>query len=87
MCLAVPGKIIEIDDSQPDLKMVSVDFSGITADICIQYLDEKVKVGDYILAHVGMALNKIDEEEAMATLQSFREWEELSKEMPDIEPI
>ncbi len=68
MCLAVPGKIISIDESNPDLKMAKVDFGGITKDVCIQWLDE-IKIGDYVLVHVGFALNKIDEKEAENTLR------------------
>ncbi len=68
MCLAVPGKIISIDESNPDLKMAKVDFGGITKDVCIQWLDE-IKIGDYVLVHVGFALNKIDEKEAEKTLR------------------
>ena len=60
MCLAVPGKIISINYSNPDLKMAMVNFGGITQDVCIQWLDD-VKIGDYVLVHVGFALNKIDE--------------------------
>ncbi|NOZ45253.1 MAG: HypC/HybG/HupF family hydrogenase formation chaperone [Chlorobi bacterium] len=70
MCLAVPGKIISIDNSDPDLKMAKVKFGGIVKDICIQWLDD-VSEGDYIMAHVGTALSKIDEEDAQITLKSL----------------
>jgi hydrogenase expression/formation protein HypC len=68
MCLAVPGKIISIDETKPELKMAKVDFGGITKDVCIQWLDD-VKIGEYVLVHVGFALNKIDEKEAVKTLK------------------
>ena len=77
MCLAVPGKIISIDSTDPDPKMARVDFDGMVTDICIQWLPEEVETGDYVLAHVGMALNKIDEEEARLTLEALREMGEL----------
>ena len=77
MCLAVPGKIVSIDDSNPDLKMAKVNFSGVSKDICVQWI-ENPQVGEYVLAHVGFALNKIDEEDAEETLK-------LLKEMGDIE--
>ncbi len=77
MCLAVPGKIISIDNTDPELKMAKVDFSGMIADICIQWLPEQVEVGDYILAHVGMALNKVDEEEARLTLEALKQLGEV----------
>jgi len=77
MCLAVPGKVTSIDNSNPELKMAKVNFNGVTKDICLQWLPE-VKVDDYVLVHVGFALNKIDEKDALETLQ-------LLKEMGDIE--
>ena len=63
MCLAVPGKVLSIDESNPDLKMAKVDFSGVVKEISVQWLPE-VKTGDYVLTHVGMALNIVDEEDA-----------------------
>lgn len=67
MCLAVPGQIMSIDDSDADLKMAKVKFGGVVKDICVQWIDD-VKIGDYIMAHIGTALNKIDEEDAIQTL-------------------
>ena len=77
MCLAVPGKIISIDDNNPELKMAKVNFAGVSKDICVQWIDEP-KVGEYVLAHVGFALSKIDEDDAEETIK-------LLKEMGDIE--
>ena len=78
MCLAVPGKIISIDGSDPELKMARVDFSGMVADVCIQWLPEEVGIGDYVLAHVGMALSKVDEQDAMDTLEALQTMGELA---------
>jgi len=72
MCLAVPGKITSIDESNPELKMAKVNFNGVTKDVCVQWLPE-VKVGEYVLVHVGFALNKIDEKDAEETLQMLKE--------------
>jgi len=69
MCLAVPGKILSIDASVPELKMAKVDFGGVVKSICIQWLD--VGLGDYILAHAGMAISTIDRDEAEDTLADF----------------
>ncbi len=80
MCLAVPGKVKSIDNSDPELKMAKVDFSGITKEISVQWLPE-VKVGDYVLAHVGIALNIIDEEDARETLRLLKELGEIDAEM------
>ena len=76
MCLAVPGKIVSVDESNPDLRMAKVSFGGVIKDICVQWLPE-ADIGDYIIAHVGMALNKLDEEEARLSLEAFDEMEKL----------
>ena len=76
MCLAVPGKIISIDNSDSELKMAKVQFGEITRDICIQWVEE-LYVGDYIIAHIGTALSKLDEADAKATLQLLREMDEI----------
>ena len=80
MCLAVPGKVESIDKSNPDLMMARVDFSGVVKEVCIQWLPG-VKVGDYILAHVGMALNVVDEKDALETLELLKEMGELDAEL------
>lgn len=69
MCLAIPGKIININDSVPDLKMAKVDFGGMMKDVCIQWID--AEVGDYILAHAGIAISIVNEEYAKQTLADF----------------
>ncbi|GHT64952.1 hypothetical protein AGMMS50239_23650 [Bacteroidia bacterium] len=69
MCLAIPGRIISIDETIPELKMAKVDFGGIVKPICIQWLD--VGIGDYVLAHAGMAISQLDEREAEQTLNDF----------------
>ena len=76
MCLAVPGKVLSIDESNPELRMARVDFSGVIKEVSVQWLPE-TRVGDYILAHVGMALNIIDEQEAQETLKLLRELGEM----------
>ena len=72
MCLAVPGKILEINVGENNLKTALVSFGGAKKNINISFVPE-AKVGDYILAHVGFALNIIDEEEAQKTLDLLRE--------------
>jgi len=75
MCLAVPGKVMEILESPQGMAMGKVSFGGIVKDVCLAYLPE-VKVGDYVLVHVGFALSRIDEEEAQ---EVFRLLEEIGK--------
>ena len=79
MCLAVPGKIISIDESNPELKMAKVNFGGVSKDVCIQWLDD-VNIGDYVLVHVGFALNKVDEKDAEETLRILREMGDIEEE-------
>jgi hydrogenase expression/formation protein HypC len=69
MCLAIPGKIISIDLSTPELAMAKVDFGGITKEICVQWVE--AVAGDYVLAHAGMAIATVDPVEAAKTLEAF----------------
>jgi len=66
MCLAVPGKILEIYEAN-GLQMGRIDFGGVVREACLAYIPE-ARVGDYTIIHVGFALNLIDEEEALSTL-------------------
>ena len=77
MCLAVPGKVVEIT-GEGELRMGKVDFSGVQRQACLAYVPE-VQLGDYVLVHVGFAISRIDEEQAMETLAALREIGELSE--------
>lgn len=76
MCLSIPGKVVSIDESVPGLKMGKVNFAGVGKDVCLQWLDD-VKIGDYVLVHVGFALNKVDEKEALSTMKMLKELSDL----------
>ncbi len=78
MCLAVPGKILEVDDQVAGPRMGVVSFGGIRKQICLAYVPEAV-VGDYVLAHVGFALNVIDEKEAQEVFKLLEEMGELAE--------
>lgn len=81
MCLAIPGKIISIQDAEdPLFRLGKVSFDGVLRDINFAAVPE-AKVGEYVLVHVGMALNVIDEEEALKTLEYFKEIDELNNEI------
>lgn len=67
MCLSIPGKIISINDDIAD-----VSIGGNIVKVGIQML-ENIKKGDYVLVHAGFALQKIDEKEALETLQLLKE--------------
>lgn len=68
MCLAIPARVVELRD--PDLAVV--DLSGVQKEISLALVDD-VAVGDYVIVHVGYALNKLDPEEAAKTLALFAE--------------
>lgn len=71
MCLAVPGKVIEIKD-----KTCLVDIMGVSTETTIDFLKD-VNIGDYILIHAGSAIEKIDRKEALDTLKIFSELKEI----------
>lgn len=72
MCLAVPGKIIAIEGERDGFKMAKVSFGGVVKEVCLAWIDNP-EVGEYVLVHVGFAINKINEKEAEETLKVFRE--------------
>lgn len=67
MCLGIPGKVIEVHD-EGGLRMGKVDFGGVRKQACLAY-EPSVDVGDYVIVHVGFAISKVDEEEALRTLE------------------
>ena len=79
MCLSIPSKVVEISD---DNLMCVVDTFGVKREANLMMLaDDEVKVGDYVLIHIGFAMSKIDEEEALASIDTYREiLEALDKE-------
>ncbi len=78
MCLAVPGKIVEIRDNDPVTRMGTVDFGGVLKEINLSFVPE-AKTGDYVLVHAGFALNTIDEDEASQVFEYLREMDELGE--------
>lgn len=66
MCLAVPSRIIEINDTR-----AKVDVDGVVREASIMLLDD-VKIGDYVIVHAGFAINKVDEAAALQTLADMR---------------
>lgn len=79
MCLSIPGKITEIRQDG-SLLMGSVDFGGVSREICLDYVPE-ANVGEYVLIHVGFAISLLDEQEAMARLDMLREMAELEDDL------
>jgi hydrogenase expression/formation protein HypC len=70
MCLGIPGKVVEISDSGP-LRMGKIDFGGVRKEACLAYVPEVV-IGDYVIVHVGFAISRLDEDEALKTLELLR---------------
>ena len=79
MCLAVPGKIVEIMESE-GLQMAKVDFGGIFREACLDYVPE-AKVGDYCVIHVGFAISLLSEKEAMETLDLLKQISNIEEEL------
>ncbi len=77
MCLGIPGKIITIYEDH-GTKMAKIDFGGITREACIEVIPD-AKPGDWTIVHAGFALNLLNEEEAIETLDMLREISELSE--------
>ncbi|MFP3986678.1 HypC/HybG/HupF family hydrogenase formation chaperone [Streptomyces sp. E11-3] len=70
MCLGIPGRVLEIDDST-GLRMATVDFGGIRREACLAYTPD-ADVGMYVIVHVGFAITTVDEAEAERTLDVLR---------------
>lgn len=66
MCLAVPSKIIEIND-----QIAKVDVDGVIRETSLMLMED-AKVGDYVIVHAGFAINKVDEEAALQTLKDLK---------------
>ena len=79
MCLAIPSRIIEIDDTGL-LRMGQVDFGNVTRDVCLTYVPE-AQVGDYVIVHTGFAISQVDEEEAQETLRLLTELAGFQEEL------
>ena len=84
MCLAIPGKVLEIDRSVQPV-MGNVSFGGVQKRVCVEWIPD-LQVGDYVIVHVGFALSKVDEQEALETLKLFKELDELQGEGPSDGP-
>ncbi|MGQ4915300.1 MAG: HypC/HybG/HupF family hydrogenase formation chaperone [Candidatus Asgardarchaeia archaeon] len=73
MCLAVPGKVVEIKGDK-----AIVDFGGIKREVIISLL-ENVQIGEYVIVHAGFAIERLNEEEAKETLRLLDEMTRLSE--------
>jgi hydrogenase expression/formation protein HypC len=79
MCLAIPGKLVEVESPSPNSpRMGKVSFGGIVKSVCLEYVPD-AKQGDYVTVHVGFALTKVDEEEAARTYKLLEELDQLQE--------
>jgi hydrogenase expression/formation protein HypC len=74
MCLAVPGKVISIGEEEALMRHGKVSFGGVIKQVSLAYVPE-VKIGDYVIVHVGFALSIVDETAAEETLADLAEIE------------
>lgn len=87
MCLAVPGRIVEVLDEDPLTRHGRVDFGGLLKDVNLTLVPE-AQVGDYVMVHVGIAISVVNEREAHRVFEFLKqtaadELEELARELPD----
>ncbi len=68
MCLSIPSKVIEIDESN----VATVETLGVTRKVSLDLISEEVKVGEYVLIHVGYAMQKIDTQFALESLEVYQ---------------
>jgi len=68
MCLALPGKVLELFDGAGGLPFARVEFGTVAREVCLVYTPE-AKVGDYVIVHVGFAIQRLDEEAAHRALE------------------
>jgi hydrogenase expression/formation protein HypC len=81
MCLAVPGRVMSVAEHDGTL-MAQVDFGGVTKDVCLEYLPD-VQLGEYVMVHVGFAIQRLDERSAQETLANFAKLGVLEEEFGD----
>lgn len=79
MCLAVPGKIIQVDGDDAAFRCATVDFCGVRKNVSLAFTPE-ARIGDYVLVHVGFAITRIDEEEAGRTFKYLQQIGALEEE-------
>ncbi len=78
MCLAVPGQIIEITETDPMLRSGRVSFGGIVKSVNLSCVPD-AGVDDYVIVHVGFAISKLDEAEAHRVFEYLKQIDELSE--------
>ena len=78
MCLAIPGKIIEMLPGEDPMRLGKVNFGGIVKEVNLSFVPEAA-LGDYVIVHVGFAISRLEEQEAQRVFDYLREMEDLSE--------
>ena len=81
MCLAVPGRVLTVAE-RDGTPMADVDFGGVRKEVCLEYVPDAA-VGEYVLVHVGFAIQRVDEASAQQTLADFDQLGYLEEEFGD----
>ncbi len=81
MCLAVPGRVLEVRE-EDGTQMADVDFGGVRKEVCLEYIPD-VQIGEYVVVHVGFAIQRLDEASAIETLANFDKLGILEEEFGD----
>ena len=81
MCLAVPGRVVSVTE-RDGTTMAEVDFGGVRKEVCLAYIPD-VRVDEYVIVHVGFAIQRLDEASAQETLASFDRLGILEEEFGD----
>lgn len=81
MCLAVPGRVVSVTE-RDGTTMAEVDFGGLRKDVCLAYIPD-VQIDEYVIVHVGFAIQRLDEKSAQETLANFDKLGILEEEFGD----
>jgi hydrogenase expression/formation protein HypC len=82
MCLAVPGRVVSVAEQDGTL-IAEVDFGGVRKQVCLEYVPDAAP-GEYVIVHVGFAIQRLDEESARRTLAEFERLGILEEEFGEI---
>lgn len=77
MCIGFPGKILSIDE----LNQAVIDIGGIRREVSLDIMDEPVAIGEYVITHAGFAIHKVDEAQALESLELLKELLEKDPEL------
>jgi hydrogenase expression/formation protein HypC len=84
MCLAIPGRILEIREERGS-RIGRIEFGGIVRQACLDFVPE-AQVGNYVMVHVGFAISCVDAQEARKTYELLEEMGRLEEELPPPQP-